>query len=273
MATRLYLHNAAAAYTPATIRGAWDNTGSAVTKRLDGSKNGGGAISSASTSGNAPYPWDILYYRGVSAPLGAQTIAGNISGVINAYELAGDANAVFHVHIYVTQGDSDTPRGTILSDYIDATELPINGFIYSGAALASAALSSLAVSAGDRIVIELGTTHPVGSSGAHTGISFGGGDESYDASVGNLGAGTASWVEFDSTLVWGTTALRVSQTVAEAVLLSSASPALQASQVVAEVALIPSASPALQVTQTVIEVLIASTPAATNIRSQAIIVG
>lgn len=156
--TRWYLQNRAAPYTPATVRGAWDFTTGHVVMTLDPSKPGGGFRTSKQVAEtNASTEYDVLLGRWVSGPLAAQTISGTIDVCLGAMEgdPAGDMH--WHLHIYVTQGDSDTPRGTLLNDYRESAgvnEWPTTGaFIALNAA---AALSSLAISAGDRIVIELG---------------------------------------------------------------------------------------------------------------------
>ena len=155
--TLLYLTAAASPYTPATLRGAWDDTGGQVTRALQYTPVAGGASTTvARAEATATTPYHVLLYRGVSEPLAAQTIAGTVDVVLGVHESDGAADLCFHLHIYVTQGDSDTPRGTLLSDYVETTsdEWPTTN---TGRALASAqALSSLAVSAGDRIVVEVG---------------------------------------------------------------------------------------------------------------------
>lgn len=157
MATQFYLTAAPAPYSPATMRGAWDDTAGAITKALSSDKAGGGAIASvARAETNAAANWDVLLYRGVSGPLAAQTIAGNVNVVIGALESSASADFAWHLHIYVTQGDSDTPRGTLLSDYVETTanEWPTTA---AGLVLAAdQALTSLAVTAGDRLVVEIG---------------------------------------------------------------------------------------------------------------------
>jgi hypothetical protein len=156
--TQLYLTTRTAPYTPATIRGAWDDTGGAVTNGLDSRKEWGGVITSvARAETNATTEYDVLLYRGVSGPLAAQTISGNLDVVLGVRESSTSMDGHWHLHVYVTQGDSDTPRGTLLSDYREAggtNEWPTTA---QGWALnAAQALSSLAISAGDRLVVEIG---------------------------------------------------------------------------------------------------------------------
>lgn len=158
MFTDLYLTNVAATYTPATLRGAWDDTVAVVTKSLQPSTYQGGTIAQVfRVETNAAADYDLLLYRGITGPLAAQTISGTLDVRIGAQSNTTAANIHWHIHVYVTQGDSDTPRGTLLSDFTEA--LGVNEWSTSaiGHALnAAASLSSLAISAGDRIVVEIG---------------------------------------------------------------------------------------------------------------------
>lgn len=255
MVTRFYLNDVAAPYTPATLRGSWDQTASAVTKRIDPSRVGSASVTNIGLARTGGVPWKMLLYRGVSGPLGAQTIAGNFNVCIGMRETAATADAAYRFHIYVTQGDSDTPRGTLLSGYTETAEFTTTAL---GQALASSqALSSLAISAGDRIVVEIGANYAATSSTASTvQLNYGGGRDAPDSVVGGPGGTEASWIEFDTDLVGHTESLQVSQTVAEVLIQSSVSPALQVSQTVEEVLIKSSVDPALQISQTVLEVLI-----------------
>lgn len=159
--TKLYLTNTAPVYTPATLRGAWDFSGNAVTKALESTKVGGGALTAVTLfEGSATVDYDVLGYRGISGGLAAQTISGTVNVCIGVVEPFGSQDFFWHLHLYVTQGDSDTPRGTLLADYVEVTnEWPVNpnaSYAY-GVALASAqSLSSLAIQDGDRLVAEIG---------------------------------------------------------------------------------------------------------------------
>jgi hypothetical protein len=171
--TKLYLTNRAAPYTPATIRGAWDDTSAAVTNALDPRKEGGGVITDvyqAETSTSNEY--DVLLYRGVSGPLAAQTINCDVNCIIGARESSTSADLAFHVHIYVTQGDSDSVRATLLSDYIESSEWSVSTTA-DGRAFASAQAVNQAISDGDRLVLEIGYRALNTSSTSYTGyISY-----------------------------------------------------------------------------------------------------
>jgi hypothetical protein len=153
MATRFWLTNAAAPYTPATRRGAWD-VASGEDVQLLGRRPQGSAGTSSINAGSTAADRDVLLHRSISAgTVKAGTISGTVSWTIGARESNVDCNAVWHLHAYVTSGDSDTPRGTLLADYIGSTEFTTTE---TGTQVLSQAVSSVAVQVGDRIVVEIG---------------------------------------------------------------------------------------------------------------------
>lgn len=157
MATKFYLSTLAAGYTPATIRGTWNDTAAAVTNALRMRKDNGGAVTSVATSEvSATTPYDILLYRGVTNKLAHQTIAGTVNVMLAAREFPATADYYWHLHIYVTTGDSDTPRGTLLSNYVENTTNEIPASSVGLRLQADSALSSVAILDGDRIVVEIG---------------------------------------------------------------------------------------------------------------------
>jgi hypothetical protein len=153
MATRFYLGATAADYTPATKRGAWDDASATLARRLAPAPEG--AASTATTAETAAAAGhDVLLGRWISDPaLTAGTLSGTATWIMGVLESATAADLHFHLHAYVTTGDSDTPRGTLLADSIGATEWPTAA---TGRGEGAKALASVAVSAGDRLVVEIG---------------------------------------------------------------------------------------------------------------------
>ena len=153
--TRLYLQNASAPYTPATIRGAWDQTsGSPVTGKL-GTAPAGAATTKGQAETNATNNWDVLIGRWISDGISHdQTIGGSLSGSLGLLESNAAANDFLHLHIFVTQGDSDSVRGTLLTDNIGGTEFTTTSA--KSISFGAISLSSVAATKGDRIVVEVG---------------------------------------------------------------------------------------------------------------------
>lgn len=194
--TRLYLQNATAPYSPTTLRGAWDATASAVTKYLGAYAAGTAttvAIAEVSTTNN----WDVLLARFVSDGFAnAVTLSASdtVQWIAGLKESSTSANAFVHVHIYVTQGDSDTPRGTLLSDFIGATEFTTTA---GGRGEGAKSLAgTVACSVGDRIVVEIGyqDQNTVSTSFTST-LNYGAAGP--DLTNGSTSVTTqAGWVEF-----------------------------------------------------------------------------
>jgi hypothetical protein len=262
MATRFYLHNDAAPYTPATFRGAWDNTASAVTKRLDASQKPATTITSltvAETSTDTEY--DVLLYRGVSGPLKAGTIGtGTVNLCVGVDTTSASADMHWHVHIYVTQGDSDTVRGTLLSDYRESAGTNEWPSTDAAKALNSAqSLSSVSVSDGDRIVIELGYVARNSDSTSYSGELFYGCGGLGDLAVDGTAVSTLNgYIDFSETLT-GTATNRVSQGAVESLLTESTITG-RVSQGAVEVLMTDDANPA-RVTQVLAETVQAQTAA------------
>jgi hypothetical protein len=236
--TKLYLTKLTAGYEPPTFRGAWDQTTGAITRQLSPQRAGGGVLSQHQVAeSSATLNWDMLCYRGVSQPLAAQTISGTINVVLSIWESFTSDNCVFHVHVYVTQGDSDTPRGTLLSDFVDSSEFAGGR---TGKAFTSArTLSSLAISDGDRIVVEIGAqAQNTKTSGAFCNLDVGtqcaqGGVLTPDLTVGsNLGLNNPGYIVFSNAISEPVLESRASQFAAEPV-TGGVSPS-RASQFVAE---------------------------------------
>lgn len=222
--TRLYLTNKTAPYTPATLRGAWDDTGGQVTRALDPVRARGGEITFVSRAEtNASPTWDVLLYRGVSGPLAAQTISGTIDVLIGVVESSfADSDFYWHVHLYVTQGDSDTPRGDLLTDYVENTTNEWNTTAQGYALQSAQALSSLAVSAGDRLVVELGYIARNVLTASRVGALWYGTQRPGDLVDGDLTLGgdettLAGHLIFSSAISEDAVAVRLSQMVVEVI--------------------------------------------------------
>jgi hypothetical protein len=153
VATRFWLTSAAPPYTPTTRRGAWDvATGEDI--QLLGRKPQGSAGTSSINVGSTAADRDILLHRSISAgAVKAGTLSGTVQWTIGVKESNVDLNGFWHLHVYVTSGDSDTPRGTLLTDYIGATEFTTTA---TGSTAGAQTVTPVAVQIGDRIVAEIG---------------------------------------------------------------------------------------------------------------------
>jgi hypothetical protein len=206
MATRFYLHNDAAPYTPATFRGAWDKTSQQVTKLIDASKYPTTTETYAQGSEDVSTDeYDVLIFRGVSGKLKAGTIGtGTVNVMLGVDTTSTDANTHFHLHIYVTQGDSDTPRGTLLSDYREAAgvnEWSTDFNTCAKALNAAQSLSSVTVSDNDRIVVEIGATfRNTSTTTYYASCRYGGDGWRRDLVAGDQGSAGRGYIEFSENI-------------------------------------------------------------------------
>jgi hypothetical protein len=204
MATRLYLTNSAADFTPATLRGTYnDSTLSANVFALSTTKAGASttaAVSESSTTNN----YKALLHRFVSAPItGGTFTAADASYTIThtqaRQESATGMNAFVYIVVYVTQGDTDTVRGTLIAPFVGATEFATSMTAFSYSLQFD---NTVVAQAGDRIVIEIGYNATNTSATAFTGTVRYGGTAATDlATSGTTGVTTNSpWIEFSTAL-------------------------------------------------------------------------
>lgn len=192
--TRLYFNFETIPYTPTTIRGAWDATGTPSTGKL-GVTPVGASTTITKTETSTTNDYDILFGRWVSDPLTANvTIDDPIAFMLRASEANAAANAFYHLHVYVTTGNSDTPRGTLLSDYIGSTEFTTTA---GGLGASGITPTSVSAQAGDRIVVEVGARLSNVVATSYNIVIAYGGTNAVDVTSGNTTAARPKWIEFD----------------------------------------------------------------------------
>lgn len=193
MATRYYLLNTAAPYSPSTLKGGWEENDS-VDIKIDTTQSGGSSTSVTATENQTTTNWDLAALRGVSDGLPyTQELSGTMSFALMARKQFNFDSAYMYLHIWVTQGDSNTPRGTLVSNYLDSTAMaqnPTKGYAATGISV-----NTVNVTAGDRIVVEMGTRQVNTSGIARGAVHFYGGT-SGDVSSGSTDQTQFSWVEF-----------------------------------------------------------------------------
>lgn len=255
--TKLYISKSGSGYTPATIRGAWDKTADYVVRGLHTAQDLAGlgspiSIASAETSSAADY--DNLLIRAVSSPLSADHMfGGTLNVMLGVQESSTDADMAFYIHAFVTQGDSDNLRGTLLANYADPNTNEW-GTTAAGKALSAAqSVSSVAALAGDRIVFEIGYRARNTLSSSRTGTLWHRGNGS-DLTSGGNPASNIGYIDFSNsfTLVNNPTA-RLSQLALESVRRPT-QPNVLVTQAPIEVVRRPSAMN-MRVTQMAVEVI------------------
>lgn len=197
MATRLYTANQPQTYNVATYRGAWDDTSTVSKGRFADTKFGSVTSNGvAETSSTNNHDW--LVYRFTSEGiLDTATLSGTLDYVVGCRKENAGFIPKLHLHIFVTQGDSDTVRGTLLTDHI-GPNLPTAS---SSIGETSVALTSVDVQPGDRIVVEIGA-RSANTNSTSTLARIRSGGTSGDLTAGDDPVATdkSGWFEFSFTL-------------------------------------------------------------------------
>jgi hypothetical protein len=194
VACRFWITSGAPPYTPATRRGSW-TTASGEDVQLLGRKPQGSAGTSSISLAAGSGTRKVLLHRSISAgAVKAGTISGTVTWCIGAKESNALLDGVWHMHIYVTSGDSDIPRGTLLSNYTGATEF---GTTAAGATEGAVAVSSLAIQVGDRLVVEIGYETSTTTAASYSATINYGNVGTTDLSNGDTSVtNDPGWVEF-----------------------------------------------------------------------------
>lgn len=255
--TRLYPSASGVKTTPATIRGAWEKTaGHAVcgmgAKDLSGL---GGPLSIGVAETVATADYDVLLLRCVSAPLATDhSFSGTLDLVMGVQEASSsDADMAFYLHVFVTQGDTDNLRGTLLANYADPNTNEWGTTALGKSLSAVATLTAVSALAGDRIVVEIGYRARNTTTSSRTGTIWYGGSGS-DLTVGGAAAGGIGYFDFSDTFTLAENpVLRVSQLAVEA-LRRSAQARVQVSQLAIE-AVRRTSDPNLRLSHLAVEVV------------------
>ncbi len=252
--TKLYLSRGAAGFAPATIRGAWSRTSDSVTRAMHTAQDAamlGSSIANTASEASSTSGYTSLILRAVSSPLSANhTFGGTLNLMLAVGENSSNANLAYYLNVFVTQGDSDVARGTLLADYAESTEWPTTPV---GRALAAAqSVSSVAALAGDRIVAEIGFTALNTSNLTYTGTLYTGGNGSDLAASGAASSGVGFLDFSDTFTVLNNPTVRAGQLPYE--VIRKPLPNAQLSQLGLEVVRRAS-SPNLRAGQAAIEVL------------------
>lgn len=211
MATRFYFRAATAPPVSPTLRGSWNYTSEVsygscfTTKSVDAIAVGTQIGPWTATAGQNAV--DRVY---VSPKLGAQTISGTVSCMMQSQELATTDNVDRrYLCIYVLGSDGTTTRGTLLAfnSYGNTLELLNNSTNTTGnkrsTTFANAqALSSVAVQAGDRIIVEIGYGNSTSATTPEAASNYGDTGTDLTLNTETTTAAGVPWIEFSGTLTF-----------------------------------------------------------------------
>lgn len=187
--TKFYILRADEVFNPSTWQGGWNDhaTAGGNTRPIDGIKDGSDSFAVFRAENTATSPWRVGVLRCITRRLKAQTIAGTLNPLLGILESNADADFYWRVHAYVTAGDTDTVRGTLLTyeeDSGSGTEWPTTA---AGKRFASAqSMSSVGCQDNDRIVVEIGYVSYNSHTTSRTGTIRGGAMDEPDSISGEL---------------------------------------------------------------------------------------
>lgn len=201
MAQRFYLNDDAPGRSPAVAKGAWDDTTNQPNiGGLETTQSGVAAtlgVAETSVTNN----WDVLLATFVSPALGGNVAfktTDTVKAVLGVLESNAAANMFTHIHIWVSAGNTDTVRGTLLQDSIGSTEWGT-----TAAGLKTGLLNlanNVNALAGDFIVVEVGYQAQNTVSTSFTGtLNFGATTPTVDLTNGDTSVvAHPSWIEFST---------------------------------------------------------------------------
>lgn len=262
MSVTTYPHLQAPGYSPgATWQGGWEDVAGAITRAMGPTlpdnrfpyDDANTARAETSTSN----VYDVALHRFVLPPLAADiTIDGTLLYTFVFYESNVAADLLPRLHVWVTQGDSTSVRGTLINGWLGSEPSTINA-TYSTGALA---VTSVAALTGDRVVIEFGyrATNSVATS--YTGTTQIGAHEFWVDAVGGGGSGAQKnkpWATFSNNLTFKSD-VRVTQFSVETAIQQTTEPVVRMSQMITEALLVP--TPVARLSQMVVEVMVLPPP-------------
>lgn len=197
---RWYLTTETAEYSPPTLRGGWDSVIYPwdAQRKLSTVKTGGsGGQENRADLGNTA-GLKVCFYRGVTDPLPDLTIGAGALLTVCA-PVGGTPSTVgrWRIHAYLTVGDSDTVRQTILDQYMETGSRLWPSPAAGCATEAAIELPEITVVSGDRLVVTFGAIR-ASDTFSWIGFTYGakdsGGTPLEDASPGSATT-TAGWIE------------------------------------------------------------------------------
>lgn len=209
--TRLYMGGSATgsvpSATPSAVDAGWTG-GTTGWRKLHTHKNvGGGGYTTGTSAETSATQINVLSRGFVLTGLPAQTLAGSFSLVTRGYELNSAADTSLQCIIRVLSPDGLTVRGVAYAGHaatINATadaiaqEWPV-GSSFPESRIMSAPLTSVAVTAGDMLSVEVGWRAHNTVTTSHTGSTTAGFSTSnadYEFSAGQTGTILNPWIEF-----------------------------------------------------------------------------
>lgn len=170
-----------------SVHSNWDGTAAAGFVRRLMSTTDAGTSSNQETTESVALGNAICQVQYVSAPLAAQTISGTFD-ITTSQRVSATGATDFAYNVWVVASNGTTIRG-VLNNHT-STSIAVPSSSYSTVSDTSAAITSLAVSDGDYIVVELG--YEVNNTGSKTfGTQAGTGSITFSGTISFISAPTS----------------------------------------------------------------------------------
>lgn len=212
MPTRFYLTSTPSQINPAFDASWEDASGVTVLQRrvLSTVRLKSAFVSVGVAEATATSPYDVACAMFISDALQAQTISGNVKGIVRALESNADADMRVQLSIRVLANTGLTYRGVLLAHdasavtaEFDAATLTNRKIPLAWASSPGTAIASLAVEDGDRIVVELGYRAHNAIAGSRTGTVQIGDSGALDCAENETDQLAYNpWLEFDATILF-----------------------------------------------------------------------
>ena len=199
MGLRLYAANAAASYTPPTVRGGWSDAALTGASKLSLFKVGA-VTTAAKAETSTSSSWSTLLRRFVSEPVNNAGVLDGVASIgLTSMESAAAANMNLRLYAYVTVGSTDVVRGVLTASAINGTSEwppPSFGFNGWGQVVSLPALTAVNVQPGDRLIVELGYRAANSVATSYTGTLYYGGTGSDTVDWATDVNYRVTWIEF-----------------------------------------------------------------------------
>ena len=210
MATRLYPEPLNTADISTTPSSEWDFQTSPSVRRLSRVRLDAPSTLLQATDSVATSNRDILLGQFISPPLQAQTISGTFKGQFFANETSLAYNLRAQVLVRVVSNDGSVERGVLYAGDLETlTGDPANEFAQSAFTNrkfprgGAAALSSVAVQDGDRLVVELGARkHSTTTIAVYLRLATDQATEAPEDETTTDYAANSTWVEFSQDILF-----------------------------------------------------------------------
>lgn len=197
-ATRFYLSNSLTSGIAPAFNAGWNVTTGANRYMMKTVKDGSTLASRTTSSGQAAVA-KFLMHQWISVPLAAQTLNGTFTGQIR-FNQSSTTSTTGQGFGYIRLFKAD---GTLRTEISTFTTTNLTTTLTNRTCTSGMVDPGIAISAGDRIVVEIGWNYSVGTNTTRTGTGSFGTSPATDLAVDNTTTtANCPWIEFSQTLIF-----------------------------------------------------------------------